>query len=219
MSFCAVPESSLETADAQVCRWPAGHVITYRIDGKLPQFSDAEYLEIFELATSLWEAKSGVRIEHKATGPANVVILTKAIDGQAGVLAQAELPCGNITPSTRLRQWYDTHENWVHAANPPAAKMDLLRVAAHEWGHSLGIGHETTPGVRALMDPKVSEIRTLQPWDIEQIRLRYGDPSNTPPPGGNGCDMFLKQCFPDAAQRKQMTHAWELFKRAMRNGG
>ncbi len=166
----------------QACRWPRGQVVTWKVDKPIAKFPKRDYIEICRMAIAQWEAVCGIRFERATNGRANINITTRRIDARGGVLAEAQLPCGNVGPSTQLMVWVDTSEDWVHAANPPAGAMDLLRVLTHEFGHSIGMGH-APEGSRNLMAPTVSRIRAPQMnWDIPQSVVRYGDPSLTPPP-------------------------------------
>jgi len=214
-TFCAVKESAIALAATNLCRWPQGHVITWTIEERLTEFSDEEYSDVCEMAWGMWEAKSGVRLEYVTGGRPNIILTTRRIDGEFGILAEAELPCGNITPQSQLRMWADSSESWVNAQNPSGRMIDALRVIAHEFGHLLGLSHITKD--RALMNPAVSEIRTLQALDIEQAVLRYGDSSTTPPPSGgvNLCGGLLNHLFTDPEDRKTAFKGWELLKRAV----
>jgi len=197
-TFCKVTESAM--AAGRMCQWPRGRVITWRIDQVPEEFSDAEYVGIVETACALWEAKSGVRLE-RTYNQSDIVLLTRRIDSEFGVLAEAELPCGNPVGRT-FRLWMDTSEQWVNAQNPPARSMDALRVLAHELGHSLGLGH-APQGSANLMAPSVSSIRGPQQWDVDQAVARYGLPSATPgdddppPPEAGGAWIW----FPGAKVR------------------
>ena len=213
-TFCCVPQANLDAAAANPCQWPAGHVIRWTIGDKLPQFTDDEYLEVCRLAWAPWEAESGVRLRY-TDGTPNVILTTRRIDGQAGVLAEAQLPCGNVTPTSQLRMWADTSENWTNAENPTGRMFDALRVLMHEFGHLLGISHIN--GDRALMNPRVSEIRTLQPPDIQEARRRYGDPSETPE-DVDPCEKLIRQLFQTDEGRRFARIAWRRIRKALDNG-
>lgn len=176
-SYCNTPD--VRAMGAHLCQWPRGHVLTWNFVGGIAGFSRAEVLATFSDAWKLWENVSGVRTKYD--DDANIVITTRRIDGPAGVLAEAQLPCGSIGPDSQLHVWFDRGDRWVNSANPPSGQMDLFRVAVHEFGHSLGIGHETS-SEPAIMDPTVSHIRTLQPWDIAEVQKRYGAKSDPAPP-------------------------------------
>lgn len=215
--FCAVPEPVLAAAEARVCKWPARHVIRWLIESKLDEFGDDEYREVVSSSLDPWEAHSGVRFEFVSADP-NLVFTTRPIDGQFGILAEAQLPCGFPTSTSTLFCWMDTREDWVNAQNPAGRMIDATRVLIHEIGHLLGLPHAPV-GIGAIMEPSISQIRTLKPWDIQQAVLRYGDPSTTPGPGVAGpCEELLSKCFQGESLHTALK-AWELLKRALANNG
>ncbi len=59
---------------------------------------------------------------------------------------------------------------------------DFYRVALHEFGHVLGLGHPDDAGqsVRALMHSRVSDLYQLQTDDIDGIRHIYGRDNRVP---------------------------------------
>lgn len=177
--FCAVPEATAAAANTN-CRWPHSPV-RWTIGEKLDEFDDEAYKEILTNAIAIWEAVSGLRTEYVESN-ANIVCLARHIDGPRGILAEAQLPCGNVNESTQLWVRFDVGEAWVNAQNPPQQRMDLFRVAGHEFGHSWGIGH--IEGVRALMNPFISDVRGLMPPDINEQVDRYGKVPPQPPNGG-----------------------------------
>jgi len=56
---------------------------------------------------------------------------------------------------------------------------EFRRVALHELGHWLGLGHES--GAASIMQPFVSDLDSLQSDDVAGVRFLYG-PSGPPPP-------------------------------------
>jgi hypothetical protein len=181
--FCNVSETLAASAQVNVCRWPAGMpMLRWTVVAGLPGFSAQSLTQTYEAAFTMWSLVSGVRFAYvPQTNSANILVGSRRIDGPAGVLAEAELPCGRITSSSQLRAWFDNSESWVVAENFPRGKMDLLRVAGHEFGHNLGIGHNTDGVTNSLMDPMVSHFRRPQNWDIMQAVMRYGTPGVVPP--------------------------------------
>ena len=95
-----------------------------------------------------------------------------AFDGPSGVLAHAFYPPpngGDIAGDAH----FDEAETWTVALPVPAGGFDLMTVAAHEFGHSLGLDHSSVAG--ALMFPSYSGAhRFLSQDDIDGIRSIYG---------------------------------------------
>ncbi len=218
--FCAVKEAVLVRAAATMCQWPRGMELTYTIAEKLEEFSDDEYKDLCEMAFMPWEARSNFSCHYVSTGFANIVLTTRHMDGAFGVLAEAELPCGNIGPQTQLRMWADTSEDWVQAENPSGRMIDALRVFIHEAGHLLGMPHVTDRP--AIMNPSISEIRTLQPADLEMVIARYGEkvlvpvPPPPTPPSDTPCDLLvpcLEAMFTKPEAKRQMEHSPQLLGR------
>ncbi|GAA2005939.1 matrixin family metalloprotease [Microbacterium ulmi] len=91
-------------------------------------------------------------------------------DGASGVLAHAYYPPpngGDIAGDAH----FDEAETW--SVDLPASGTDLYTVAAHEFGHSLGLAHSTVSG--ALMYPYYGgPHRFLSDDDIAGIQSIYG---------------------------------------------
>ena len=109
-------------------------------------------------------------------------------DGPGDILAHASFP--NPYDDSQVFLHFDEDERWV---NSDSANVDLLTVAAHEIGHTLGLAHSSDPN--ALMYPSYrGPHRFLDSDDIEGAQSLYGvasappeapeaPPSNaTPPP-------------------------------------
>lgn len=92
-------------------------------------------------------------------------------DGVGNVLAHAFFPPpngGSLAGDTH----FDDAETW--SVNLPASGRDLVTVAAHEFGHALGLSHSQVQG--ALMAPTYrGPQRFLSQDDINGIQSLYGD--------------------------------------------
>jgi len=104
-------------------------------------------------------------------------------DGPGDVLAHASFP--NPYDDRQVFLHFDDDERWV---NSDSNDVDLLTVAAHEIGHTLGLAHSDDP--RALMYPSYSgPHRFLDDDDVQGVQAIYGAVSNAPqapnvPPSG-----------------------------------
>ena len=68
---------------------------------------------------------------------------------------------------------FNSNENWdVYAGALNAYAIDFRRVAVHELGHALGLGHENS--APAIMAPIVGNIETPRTDDVTGVRARYG---------------------------------------------
>ena len=113
-------------------------------------------------------------------------------DGAGDVLAHASFP--NPYNDRQVFLHFDDDERWVDSES---RNVDLLTVAAHEIGHTLGLAHSSDPG--ALMYPSYDGPRRfLGDDDIAGIQELYGVasapqpvpdvPENESPPDANGQD-------------------------------
>ncbi|WP_427452410.1 matrixin family metalloprotease [Litorimonas sp. WD9-15] len=153
--------------------------LTYKIINFSPDLPQSEQVEAIAAAFSLWDKACGLTFE-RVNGQADIDIKFEAgahgdgadFDGPGSVLAHAFFPPPN---GGRLAgdAHFDEAEKWHHKLPLPRATIDLLTVAAHEFGHSIGLGHSRTRG--ALMFPSYSgPQRYLANDDVSRARALYG---------------------------------------------
>jgi predicted Zn-dependent protease len=177
VKICGVPDHLGDLT----AKWPMLDVSIYA-DGSI---GGVPFADAVAYAIKAWNDVCGLRLSHSTNQrTANIVVAQGLIDGRNGVLAQSELPVG-FSPSfmRQLAQKYDTGEAWTLSANPPAGRIDLGRVMAHEIGHAIGIGHISDGN---LMAPVYStSIALPRNGDVTEARARYGAPAPSVPPPVN----------------------------------
>ena len=105
----------------------------------------------------------------------------------------SDTECGDAWGATTLavaRTWFtsstivqsgiifNTSFEWDVYSGPDRTQIkDFQRVAVHELGHALGLGHESS--VPAIMAPSIGNITEPQPDDINGVNTRYGGPGPT----------------------------------------
>lgn len=73
---------------------------------------------------------------------------------------------------------FNTRYDWSLYEGPRRARVDFRRVALHELGHALGLGHEET--AEAIMSPKITDLDTLTADDIAGATRLYGPSGDCP---------------------------------------
>lgn len=175
--FCSHPD--VMEARATVCKWQNKN-ISWSVTATPPGLAQEAVVEAYTEAFRRWSKVCGIIPQYNPGNPQAMIVMgVRSIDGSFGVLAESELPCGNVR---QCRQWYDSGEQWgiFDGRGPGGRKIDIIRVATHELGHALGMDHI---GAGNLLAPTYSEsIWEPQAGDIREMQGRYGPPSATPPP-------------------------------------
>ena len=163
---------------AQGNRWDRTN-LTYRIVNFTPDLTQAEIRAAMREALNLWSAVTRLTFT-EVTGNADILISFvtgdhgdgNSFDGVGRVLAHAFYPPpngGDIAGDAH----FDDAETWTVNIPVPSGRIDLVTVAAHEFGHSLGLAHSSVSG--ALMFPTYSgPHRFLAQDDIDGIQSIYG---------------------------------------------
>ena len=175
--------------------------ITYTfVNGTSQLEGDAER-DLIRRAFALWAEESPLNFAEVPNGTADIVIGWAAgdhgdgdpFDGPGDVLAHASFP--NPYENSEVFLHFDDDERWVDSET---RNVDLLTVAAHEIGHTLGLGHSNSPD--ALMFASYSgPHRFLSDDDVAGVQSLYGvtsapqpapesPPANEAPPPASGPD-------------------------------
>ncbi|KAL7848371.1 hypothetical protein AOLI_G00230890 [Acnodon oligacanthus] len=188
--------------------------LTYRITEYTPDLSQREVDAAITQAFKLYSDVIPLDFKQVYGGTADIMILFKAryhgdfhpFDGPSGVLAHAMSPGPDVGGDTH----FDEDEHWTLSA----AGVNLLLVAAHEFGHSLGLDHSTDPS--ALMYPTYQYVNTkgykLPLDDKRGVQALYGvrespypqpqpepKPQPKPEPGPNPPEPCKRDLVFDAA--------------------
>ncbi|XHF22954.1 matrixin family metalloprotease [Corallococcus exercitus] len=162
---------------AQGNRWTTTR-LTYRFENFSPDLSQAEIRAAISAALNLWSQVTPLTFVEVTGTTADIRIRFVAgdhgdgspFDGVGHVLAHAFYPPpngGDIAGDAH----FDEAETW--SVNIPATGFDLMSVAAHEFGHSLGLDHSSIAG--ALMEAVYTgPHRFLHADDIAGIQSIYG---------------------------------------------
>uniref|UniRef100_A0A672N9A6 Matrix metallopeptidase 30 n=1 Tax=Sinocyclocheilus grahami TaxID=75366 RepID=A0A672N9A6_SINGR len=133
-------------------------VVTYRITEYTSQLSKREVDTTITKAFQLYSDVIALDFKQIYNGTADIMILFKAeyhgdfypFDGPNGVLAHANAPGPEQGGDTH----FDDDERWTLRSRD----INLLLVAAHEFGHALGLEHSKDP--LALMYPTYRYVNT-----------------------------------------------------------
>nr|XP_040038651.1 matrix metalloproteinase-18-like isoform X1 [Gasterosteus aculeatus aculeatus] len=200
---CGVPDSNVAHYSTFGInpKWDRNS-LTFRIENYTPDMSPSEVDESIEKALQVWAKVTPLRFTKIYSGTADIMISfvsgshgdNSPFDGPDGLLAHAYAPGTGIGGDVH----FDEDESFTFRSFNGYV---LFLVAAHEFGHSLGLGHSDDPG--ALMHPIYSyrnpDAFVLPQDDVKGIQSLYGpnpdkDPSvdePEPPTTPDACDSNL----------------------------
>ncbi|KFR13856.1 Stromelysin-2 [Opisthocomus hoazin] len=191
---CGIPDVRSYSTFPQSPRWKKEEV-TYRILNYTPDMLQADVEEAIAKAFQLWSSVTPLRFTRLYSGQADIMISFAAgfhgdfysFDGPGGTLAHAYPPSSGIGGDAH----FDEDENWTKFTT--YSGYNLFLVAAHELGHSLGLGHSNVFG--ALMYPIYMARDTrdyrLPQDDIDGIQALYEITPSKNPTRPRDCDPHL----------------------------
>ena len=155
--------------------WENKKLLTYKIT-KFPKskLSAKEVDENVRKAFDMWQRESGISFQRKDSGSVDIDIRFEMgnhgdgypFDGPGSTLAHA------FYPKYGGNAHFDETERWTLRSS---SGINFLQVAAHEFGHSLGLDHSRQR--RALMAPYYQGYQSnfkLHPDDVAGIQALYG---------------------------------------------
>ncbi|KAJ6664940.1 hypothetical protein lerEdw1_005912 [Lerista edwardsae] len=175
---CGVPDVGQFSTFAGSPRWPK-KTLTYSIQNYTPDMDRADVDKAIEKAWKVWSDVSPLTFTRVYDTSADILISFAVrnhgdfvpFDGPGGQLAHAYSP-GYGTYSGDAH--FDDEEFWTKDLKG----TNLFLVAAHEFGHALGLGHSNVFGALMLPYYQATDLRNfrLHQDDIQGIQSLYGPP-------------------------------------------
>jgi hypothetical protein len=159
-----------------LARWDKLDLTFAFVNGTDRLTADREH-ELVRQAFGLWAAETPLTFEQvDSISQADIVIgwatgdhgVGEPFDGPGDVLAHASYP--NPYTGRQVFLFFDDDERWVDSATQ---NVDLLTVAAHEIGHTLGLGHSRDRNSIMFASYRGPH-RELGQDDVEGIQFLYG---------------------------------------------
>ncbi|XP_029459010.1 matrix metalloproteinase-20-like [Rhinatrema bivittatum] len=172
---CGVPDVNNYSSLEQRNRWSKNR-LTYRISAYTSRLPPSKVNSLIASALKVWSDASSLSFE-PANGPNADIVISFArrahgdsypFDGPGGTLAHAFGPGEGVGGDTH----FDEDEKWTATQTG----FNLYLVAAHEFGHSLGLSHSSNPS--SLMYPtyktRITNGSPLSNEDRQMVTKIYG---------------------------------------------
>ncbi|XP_040316721.1 matrix metalloproteinase-20 [Herpailurus yagouaroundi] len=172
---CGVPDVANYRLFPGEPKWKK-NTLTYRVSKYTPSMAAADVDKAVEMALQAWGSAVPLTFVRVTSGEADIMISFESgdhgdsypFDGPRGTLAHAFAPGEGLGGDTH----FDNAEKWTMGMNG----FNLFTVAAHEFGHALGLAHSTDPS--ALMYPTYKYQHPygfhLPKDDVKGIQALYG---------------------------------------------
>ncbi|XP_054829424.1 interstitial collagenase-like [Eublepharis macularius] len=192
---CGVPDLGGFTLTEGNPKWDKTN-LTYRIEKYTQKLGESEVRRAIKKAFKLWSDVSPLTFKEETEGTADIMISfyrgdhqdNSPFDGPGWTLAHAFPPGEFIGGDAH----FDDDEPW---GDKGPRGTNLFLIAAHEFGHSLGLSHSSDLG--ALMYPTYTYVEPssfqLSQDDINGIQAIYGKSQNPQQPTG---PITPKACSP-----------------------
>ncbi|XP_070605780.1 collagenase 3-like isoform X3 [Erythrolamprus reginae] len=177
---CGVPDMAGYHFFPRKIKWPVLN-LTYRIVNHTLDLTREEVDQAIHEAFQVWSDVTPLHFTRIFNDTADIMISFESkehgdfvpFDGPLGQLAHAFPPGDNIGGDVH----FDEDETWTN----DSSDFNLFMVAAHEFGHSLGLQHSSDP--KALMYPlyiyRGVKDFVLPEDDVEGIQALYGPKNRT----------------------------------------
>lgn len=192
--------SGIADFSAHPNKWSKNN-LTYGFLNYSPDVTEAQTQQAVAQAFALWAAETPLSFTRISNANAADIRLRfeegdhgdgSPFDGGGGTLAHAFYPPPNAGALAGDAH-FDDAETWTIQV-PTGGNFDLVTVAAHEFGHSLGLRHSAVSG--ALMAPYYGgPMRFLHSDDVAGIRSQYGFYSIAQASWVHGSDLNIE--FPE----------------------
>ncbi|XP_043928518.1 collagenase 3-like [Protopterus annectens] len=192
---CGIPDMAGYNLFPNNLKWPTNNV-TYRIENYSPDLPPVDVDRAIKKALKVWSDVTPLKFTRIYSGTADIMISFGSgehgdkypFDGPDGLLAHAFPPGQNLGGDTH----FDEDETWTTNSKG----YNLFNVAAHEFGHALGLQHSQDVG--ALMYPVYSYVNPkefqLSDDDVKGIQVLYGPSTSDDsehPKTPDSCDQSL----------------------------